>query len=72
MWNVKTKDMPVKIRATGYTSKYFRKCLRNLRESTKSKNYKKKERAMLGTAHILLKVCQSPKHSTWELLLHVA
>jgi len=35
------------------------------------KNYKRKK-AILGTAHILRKAYQSPKHSTLEWVLHVA
>jgi hypothetical protein len=43
MWNVKTKVIPVIIRATGSTSKQFRKCLSNVSGKYEIKNYKKKQ-----------------------------
>jgi len=54
MWNVKTKVIPVIIRATGTISKSFRKYV-----STTPGKHEVKElhkTAILGTAHILRKV----------------
>jgi hypothetical protein len=52
MWNVKTRVIPVLIRATGTISKSFRKYV-----STIPVNHEVKElhkTAILGTAHILV------------------
>jgi len=54
MWNVKTKVIPVIIGATGAISKSFRKYLSNIRGKHEVKELQKT--AILGTAHILLKV----------------
>jgi len=54
MWNVKTKVIPVIIDATGTISKSFRKQVSNILENHKVKELQKT--AILGTAHILLKV----------------
>ena len=54
MWNVKTKVIPVIIRATGTTSKSFRKYVNNILGKHEVKGLQKT--AILGTAHILRKV----------------
>jgi hypothetical protein len=54
MWNVKTKVMPVIIEATGTISKSFRKYLSSIPGKHDVKELQKT--AILGTAHILLKV----------------
>jgi hypothetical protein len=54
MWNVKTKVMPVIIRATGTISKSFRKYTSNIPGKQGVK--KLQITAILGTAHILRKV----------------
>jgi hypothetical protein len=54
MWNVKTKVMPVIIRATGTISKSLRKYLSSIPGKHKIKELQKT--AILGTAHILQKV----------------
>ena len=54
MWNVKTKVIPVIIGATGTISKSFRKYVRNIQGKHEVKELQKT--AILGTAHILLKV----------------
>ena len=54
MWNVKTNVISVIIRATGTTSKLFRKYLSNTPGRYKIKKIQKT--AILGTAHILWKV----------------
>jgi len=54
MWNVKTKMIPVIIRATGTISKSFRKYVRNIPGKHEVKKLQKT--AILGTAHILRKV----------------
>ena len=41
MWNVKSKVIPVTIRATGTISKSFTKYLGNIPESMTSRNYRK-------------------------------
>jgi len=41
MWNVKTKEKPVIIGATGTISKSFRKYLSNYQENMKSRKYRK-------------------------------
>jgi len=41
MWNVKTKMIPVMIRATGTISKAFRKYVSNITENMKSRNSRK-------------------------------
>jgi hypothetical protein len=40
-WNAKSNVISAVIRATGTTSKSLRKYLSNIRDSTKSKNYRK-------------------------------
>ena len=50
-WNVKTKVLPVIIKATGTIPKSFKKYLSNILESTALKSYRKT--AILGTAYIL-------------------
>ena len=54
MWNVKTKVIPVIIRATGTISKTFRKYVSKIPGNHEVKELQKK--ATLGTAHILRKV----------------
>jgi hypothetical protein len=54
MWNVKTKVIPVIIRATGNISKSFRKYLSNIPGKHEIKELQKT--AILGTAHILRQV----------------
>jgi len=54
MWNVKTKVIPVIIRATGTISKSFRKHVSNIRGKYEVKELHKT--AILGTAHTLRKV----------------
>jgi len=54
MWNVKTKVIPVIIRATGTISKSFRKYVSNIPGRHEVKELQKT--ATLGTAHILRKV----------------
>ena len=54
MWNVKTKVIPVIIRATGTISKSFRKYVSNIPGKHEVKELQKT--AILGTAHILWKV----------------
>jgi len=54
MWNVKTKVIPVIIRATGTISKSFRKYVGNIPGNHEVKELQKT--AILGTAHILRKV----------------
>jgi len=53
MWNVKTKVIPVIIRATGTISKSFRKYVSNIAGKHEVKKLEKT--ALLGTAHILRK-----------------
>jgi hypothetical protein len=53
-WNVKTKVIPVIIRATGTISKPFRKYVSNIPGKHEVKEIQKT--AILGTAHILRKV----------------
>ena len=54
MWTVKTKVIPVIIRATGTVSKTFRKYVSNIPGNHEVKELQKT--AILGTAHILRKV----------------
>ena len=54
MWNIKTKVIPVIIRATGTFSKSFRKYVSNIPGKHKVKELQKT--VILGTAHILRKV----------------
>jgi hypothetical protein len=54
MWNVKTQMMPVIIGATGTISKSFRKYASSIPGKHDIKELQKT--AILGTAHILLKV----------------
>ena len=54
MWNIKRKAIPVIIGATGTISKSFRKYLSNIPGKHEVKELQKT--ALLGTAHILLKV----------------
>ena len=54
MWNVKTKEIPVIIGATGTISKTFRKYVSNMPGNHEVKELHKT--AILGTAHILRKV----------------
>jgi len=54
MWNVKTKVIPVIIGAIGTISKSFRKHVSNIPGNQEVKELQK--RAILGTAHILLKI----------------
>jgi hypothetical protein len=54
MWNVKTKAIPVKIRATGTTSKSFRKYVSNIAGNHEVKELQ--NTAILGTAHVLWKL----------------
>jgi hypothetical protein len=54
MWNVKTKVMPVIIRATGSISRSFRKYSISIPRKHKVKELQKT--AILSTAHIPLKL----------------
>ena len=54
MWNVKTKVIPVMIRANGTLSRSFRKYVSNISGKHEVKELQKT--AILGTAHILQKV----------------
>jgi hypothetical protein len=54
MWNLKTKEMPVIIAATGTISKSFRKYLSSVPGKHDIKELQKT--AILGTAHTLRKV----------------
>jgi hypothetical protein len=54
IWNVKTRVIPVIIRATGTTSKSFRKYVSNIPGNHVFRELQKA--AILGTAHILRKV----------------
>jgi hypothetical protein len=54
MWKVKTRVIPVIIRATGTTSKSFRKYISNIPGNHEVKELQKT--AILGTAHILREV----------------
>ena len=54
MWNLKTKVLPVIIRATGTISKSFRKYVSDIQGNREVKELQKT--AILGTAHILRKV----------------
>jgi hypothetical protein len=54
MWNVETKVIPVIIRATGSSSKSFRKYLSNIARKHDIKELQ--QTAILGTAYILRKV----------------
>ena len=54
MWNVKTKVIPVIIRATGIISKSFRKYVNNIPGKHEVKELQKT--AILGTGHILREV----------------
>jgi len=54
MWNVKTKVIPVIIGATGTISKSFRKYVSNVPVNHEVTELQKT--AVLGTAHILVKV----------------
>ena len=54
MWNVKTKVIPVIIRATGIISKSFRKYASNIPGKHEVKELQKT--AIVGTAHILREV----------------
>ena len=54
MWNVKTKVIPVIIRAIGTISKSFRKYVSNI--TGKHEVKERQKTAILGTAHILRKV----------------
>jgi hypothetical protein len=54
MWNVKTKVIPVIIRAPGTISKSFRKYVSNIPANHEVKELQKT--AVLGTAHIIRKV----------------
>jgi len=54
MWSVKTKVIPVIIGGTGTISKSFRKYVSNIPGKHEFKELQKT--AILGTAHILLKV----------------
>ena len=54
MWNVKTKEIPVTIGATGTVSVSFRKYVSNIPGKHEVKELQKT--AILGTAHILRKV----------------
>ena len=54
MWNVKTRVIPVIIRATGTISKPFRKYVSNIPGHHELRELQKT--AILGTAHILRKV----------------
>ena len=53
MWNVKTKVIPVIIRATGAISKTFRKYVSNIPGKREVKELQKT--AILGTEHIIRK-----------------
>jgi len=55
MWNVKTKVIPVITGATGTISKSFRKYVSNIPGNHEVKELQKT--AILGTEHILRKVC---------------
>ena len=55
MWNVKTKVIPIKLRAARSVSKSFRKYLSNMPGKHETKELKKT--VILGTAHIFRKVC---------------
>jgi hypothetical protein len=54
LWNVKTKVIPVIIRASGTISESFRKYVSNIPGKPEVKELQKT--AILGTAHILRKV----------------
>jgi hypothetical protein len=54
IWNIKTRVIPVTIGATGTNSKSFRKYLNTLPGNHDVRELQKT--AILGTAHILLKV----------------
>jgi len=54
MWNVKTKVIPVIMRATGTISKSFKKYVSNIPGNHEVKEHQKT--SILGTAHILRKV----------------
>jgi len=54
MWNVKTKEIPVTIGATGTVSGSFRKYVSNIPRKHEVKELQKT--AILGTAHTLRKV----------------
>jgi len=54
MWNVKTKEIPVIIGATGTISKSFRKYVSN--KAGKHEDKELQKTAILDTAHILRKV----------------
>jgi hypothetical protein len=54
MWNIKTRMIPVIIRATGTISKSFTKYESNIPGNHEVKELQKT--AILGTAHILRKV----------------
>jgi len=54
MWNVKTKVIPVIIKATGTISKSFRRYVSNISGKYAVKELRKT--AILGTVHILRKV----------------
>jgi len=72
MWNVKTKVMPVIIRATGTISNSFRNNLSNIEGKHEIKELQKT--AILVTAHKLRKVVMSKYRTyfTGEITLHVA
>jgi len=53
MWNVKTKVIPVIMRATGTISKSFGKYVSNITENHEIKELQKT--AILSTAHIIRK-----------------
>jgi len=68
MWSVKKKMLPVIIGATGTISKSFRKYVSNILGKYEVKELQKT--AILGTAHILLKVVmQNTIDSTLELTI---
>ena len=72
MWNVKTKVIPVIIRATGTISKSIRQYLSNVQGRHEIKYLQKT--AILGPAHVLRYVLLS-KYETYftsEITLHVA
>jgi CRISPR/Cas system-associated protein Cas5 (RAMP superfamily) len=70
MWNVKTKVIPVIIRATGAISKSFRKYLSNIPGKHDIKELQKTDK--LSTVHVNQKVLiKSTDCLNWERALNV-
>jgi hypothetical protein len=71
MWNVKSKIIPVIMRATGTLSKSLRQYLSNIPGKHDIKELQKT--AILATAHVLGKILMRKcENLTWEITLHVA